>query len=93
MIIKEKKIIINSLIKDENIKINNNILDILHQKIELLKILTNSDELEYKGKLQCLYNNSDIGYCIYHLIVPKKVVGKNRILIGDESDGGYILYR
>lgn len=80
------------MIKDENIKINNNILDILHKKIELLKILTNGDKLENKGKLQCLYNNSDNGYCIYHLIAPKKVVRKNRILIGDKSDGNYILY-
>ena len=71
------------MIKDENIKINNNSLDIFHKKIELLKILTNNDELEYKVKLQCLLNNPDNEYCIYHLIAPKKVFGKNRILIGD----------
>ena len=53
--------------------------------------MTNNDELEYKGKLQCLLNNPDNEYYIYHLISPKKVVGKNRILIEDKSDGGYLL--
>ena len=54
-------------------------------------MLTNNDELEYKGKLKCLLNNPDSEFCIYHLIAPKKVVGKNRILLGDKSDGCYVL--
>ena len=29
--------------------------------------------------------------CFYHLIAPKKVIGKNRILIGEKSDGCYVL--
>ena len=30
-------------------------------------------------------------FCIYNHIVPKKVIGKNRILLGEKSDGCYVL--
>ncbi len=39
----------------------------------------------------CLLNNPDEQLCIYHLIAPKKVIGKNRILLGTKSDGCYVL--
>ena len=77
--------------RDKNSNFKNNSIDILHNKIRLLKMLTNNVESEYKGKLKCLLNNPDSEFCIYHLIAPKKVVGKNRILLGDKSDGCYVL--
>ena len=30
-------------------------------------------------------------FCIYHLILPKKVLCKKRVLIGDKSGGCYVL--
>ena len=77
--------------RDKNYNFKNNSIDILNNKIGLLKMMTNNVELEYKGKLKCLLNDSDIEFCIYHLISPKKVVGKNRILLGDKYDGYYVL--
>jgi len=71
---------------------NKNLIDILHQKIKLLKIITNNDESEYKGALECLIaENPDNENCIYHLISPKKVTGKNRVLLGTKRDGCYVL--
>ena len=54
-------------------------------------MLTNNDELEYKGVLNCLINNPDNEFCVYHLILPKAVLGKNRILFGEKHDGCYVL--
>ena len=86
---KNNNIIISN--RDKNYNFKNNSIDILNNKIGLLKMMTNNVELEYKGKLNCLLNNPDSEFCIYHLIAPKKVVGKNRILLGDKSDGCYVL--
>ena len=63
----------------------------LSEKIKLLKILTNNDESEYKGAEKCLLNDPDKEFCIYHLIIPKEVIGKKRILLGDKTDGCYVL--
>ncbi len=63
----------------------------LSDKIKFLRILTNNDEFEYKGIMECLLSDPDSKYCIYHLILPKKVVGKNRILLGEKKDGCYVL--
>ena len=30
-------------------------------------------------------------FCIYPLLIPKKVIGKNLILVGPKRDGGYVL--
>ena len=68
-----------------NVGTNNNIN--LSEKIRILKLLTNNDELEYKGVQKCLLNDPDQLFCIYHLIIPKEVIGKKRILLGDKSDG------
>ena len=61
------------------------------EKIKYLKILTNNNENEYKGIQECLLNDPDQLFCIYHLILPKEVVGKKRILLGEKSDGCYVL--
>ena len=61
------------------------------EKLKLLKILTNNDELEYKGLQECLINDPDEKFCIYHLILPKVVVGKKRVLLGEKNDGCYVL--
>ena len=82
---------INTKNDDNNIK-NSFLTDTLPKKITLLKSLTNNDESEYKGMLECLISeNPDNQYCIYHLISPKKVIGKNRILLGAKADGCYVL--
>lgn len=51
------------------------------EKIKYLKILANNNENEYKGIQECLLNNPDKKFCIYHLILPKEVVGKKRVFI------------
>ena len=61
------------------------------EKIKYLKIITNNNEKEYKGIQECLLNDPDQKFCIYHLILPKEVVGKKRILLGAKSDGCYVL--
>jgi len=57
--------------------------------IKLLKMMTNNDEMEYKGALNCLLNDNE--FCIYRFLCPKEVPGKKRILIGRKADGGYVL--
>ena len=57
--------------------------------IKLLKMMTNNDEKEYKGALNCLLNDNE--FCIYRLLCPKEIPGKKRILIGRKADGGYVL--
>jgi len=61
------------------------------EKIKYLKILTNNNKNEYKGIQECLLNDPDKKLCIYHLILPKEVVGKKRILLGEKNDGCYVL--
>ena len=63
----------------------------ISDKIKLLKEITNNNELEYKGLKNCLENDPDSQYCIYHLISPKEVFGKKRILLGKKGDGCYVL--
>jgi hypothetical protein len=63
----------------------------LNEKIKLLKYMTNNNEFKYKGAENCLLNDPDSQFCIYHLLAPKKVVGKKRILIGKKGDGSYVL--
>ena len=38
-----------------------------------------------------MLNDPDSQFCIYHLISPKNVFGKKRILIGEKRDGCYVL--
>ena len=60
-------------------------------KLTLLKIITNNNIFQYKGFEKCLMNDPDSLFCIYHLLVPKKVVGKKRLLLGEKRDGCYVL--
>ena len=62
-----------------------------YEKIMLLRIITNNNKMYYQGIEKCLLNDPDSQLCIYHLLVPKKVIGKERILIGGKKDGSYIL--
>ena len=88
---KTKQEIFNIVNKNEN-KIEegtgNKTLD---KKLKLLKIFTNNNEVIYKGMENCLIHDPDSQHCIYHLIAPKKVVGKNRILLGKKDNGCYVL--
>lgn len=85
----------NSFLNQNKHKVEKNqkvlVKDIISEKIKYLKILTNNNENEYKGIQECLLNNPDQKFCIYHLILPKEVVGKKRILLGEKTDGCYVL--
>jgi len=61
------------------------------EKIKYLKLLTNNNEEEYKGIQECLLSDPEEKFCIYHLILPKDVIGKKRILLGEKYDGCYVL--
>lgn len=65
--------------------------DNIHDKLKILRLLTNNNIYYYEDYEKCLLNNPDSQKCIYHLIAPKKVIGKERILIGDKEDGSYVL--
>ena len=54
-------------------------------------MITNNNEQNYKGIEKCLLNDPDIQQCIYYLIAPKKVIGKELILLGKKRDGCYVL--
>ena len=87
-----KTIIINKSEKQnlnhyENSLQNKNTLE----KIRLLKFMTNNNEYEYKGIQECLINDPDTKFCIYHLISTKEVLNKSRILLGGKRDGSYVL--
>ena len=61
------------------------------EKINTIILVTNNNENYYRGMKNCLLNNPDKQLCFYHLISPKKVEGKKRILIGEKRDGSYVL--
>ena len=64
----------------------------LSDKLKILKLYTNNNELRYKNFEKCLID-PDGQKCIYHYIVPKNIVGKKRILLGNknEGDGVYVI--
>ena len=82
--IKDNKNLFSNKQKEQ--KVNN-----IAEKIKFLQLLTNNDELEYRGLRECLLTDPDKNFCIYHLILPKEVVGKKRILLGEKYDGCYVL--
>jgi hypothetical protein len=86
-----KNIFLNNQKKQTPEENPKSIRDTISEKIKYLKILTNNNENEYKGIQECLLNNPDQKFCIYHLILPKEVVGKKRILLGEKKDGCYVL--
>ena len=63
----------------------------ISDKINLLKIIYNNNKKYYKGAENCLLNDPDSQLCIYHLLVPKKVIGKEKILTGRKKDGSYVI--
>ena len=62
----------------------------MEEKIKLLKLITNNNPLIYEGIQNCLLKDPDEQLCLYHLIYPKKVVGKNKIYLIGKTDGSYI---
>ena len=82
--IKDNKNLFSNKQKEQ--KVNN-----IAEKIKFLQLLTNNDELEYRGLRECLLTDPDKNFCIYHLILPKEVIGKKRILLGEKYDGCYVL--
>ena len=72
-------------------KIKENNSNFLMDKIKLLKMITNNNKNEYNGIKECLINDPDSIKCIYHLISPKEVLDKNRILMGSKTDGAYVM--
>ena len=88
-------IVIDSLLNRNNQNTNNkNRIQLsLSDKLKLLKLYTNNNELRYKGLENCLTMDPDSQNCIYHLIVPKNVLDKKRILLGNknEGDGTYVI--
>ena len=81
----------HKIIKHEK-KILGRLNYIISDKINFLKIINNNNKKKYQGIENCLLNDPDKQHCIYHLLVPKKVIGKERILIGKKVyDGSYVL--
>jgi len=62
----------------------------IKNRINLLKKFTNNNPYIYKHMEDCLLNDQDKSFCFYHLIYPKKVIGKKKILLGEKSDGCYV---
>ena len=85
--IKDNKNLFSNKQKEQTEQKVNNIAE----KIKFLQLLTNNDELEYRGLRECLLTDPDKNFCIYHLILPKEVIGKKRILLGEKYDGCYVL--
>ena len=88
-LLKTNKIYISNNNTNNRTRIKLTLLD----KSKLLKLYTNNNKLRYKGLENCLKMDPDSQNCIYHLILPKKVVGKKRILLGNknEGDGIYVI--
>ena len=63
----------------------------IDSRIKLLRMITNNNIFEYKGPENCLLNDPDSQLCFYHLIYPRKVIGKKRILLGPKADGSYVI--
>ena len=91
-----------NLLKQIIKNVNNNINDTsifnisskdkdIQNRIDLLKRFTNNNPFIYKHMEDCLLNEPDKLFCIYSLIYPKRVIGKNKILLGEKSDGCYVL--
>ena len=73
-------------------KSHSNIINIqshpVDSNLDLLKNLTNGDEVLYEKVKNCLEKDPDEQMCIYHLLCPKEVVGKKRVLAGPDREGG-----
>ena len=57
----------------------------------MLKLMTYNNKALYEGAEKCLEKNPDEELCLYQFLCPKKVIGKKRVLIGEKSDGCYVM--
>ena len=81
----------NEMLKKKNLLNYNFNNKNISDKLYALRLFTNNNYIKYKGVEKCLIYDPDKQYCIYHLIAPKKVIGKEKILIGEKKDGCYVL--
>jgi hypothetical protein len=94
--LKKEEIKINKIIIKKNNKYvddTNNTTELnlnLNYKFNLLNNLIGKNK-EYNLIKNCLIKNPDEELCIYHLLAPKKLKGKELKLYGHRQDGGYIL--
>ena len=53
--------------------------------------MTNYNKTLYEGAEKCLENSSDEQLCLYQFLCPKKVIDRNRVLMGEKKDGCYVM--
>ena len=91
--VEQKLVEENKILKEQNFGLNKLIENTPSKNVEyllkLLKIMTNNDKDKYKGAEYCLLNNNEL--CIYHLLCPKEVIGKKRILVGNNKNDAHVL--
>jgi len=63
----------------------------IQYRINLLRKFTNNNPFIYKHMEDCLLNNTDNLLCFYPFLYTKRVIGKNRIFLGEKFDGSYVL--
>jgi FkbM family methyltransferase len=73
-----------------NIEFKHSYNKTIDEKLKMLRLITNNNKYKYEGPERCLLSDPDSQYCFYHLLVPKKVIGKKRILNGEKKSGCYI---
>ena len=85
-------------INNKNYSHNSNLINnVEYSKLDTnidanLKFMTNNDYDLYQKVKNCLEKNPDELMCIYHLLCPKEVVGKTKVLLGPpHNDGSYVL--
>jgi len=76
------KAIIPDLNKPTGIKVLDNYIK--------FKNIVNNDT-KYSKLEKCIFKSRERDLCLYQFLVPKKVIGKERKLIGNKKDGGYVL--
>ena len=91
--VEQKLVEENKILKEQNFGLNKLIENTPSKNVEyllkLLKLMTNNDKDKYKGVEYCLLNNNEL--CIYHLLCPKEVIGKKRILVGNNKNDAHVL--
>jgi len=74
-----------TLIKNQEITIKNQ--ENLIKNLDYKNLLLNQQIEAFFSYLDCIKNES----CIYQILRPKDVLGKNKVRIGANADGGYVL--
>ena len=77
----------NNYTKIESSKPNLTLKTINYNK---LKNITKNN-IKYKGLENCFLYNKEEDYCIYPLLIPKKVINKNSALLDDKNDGDHTI--